>query len=167
MYKSINALCALLSIFFSLTSMSYALGLGNDSENIIQAAPPSPHPIQHANLVPAVTHAIRREDKNSNNNQNNMAAVGYHALPQNLTPQDPVVIAKETGVPTDCEDSTGPLRSQGAFGEQTVCPDGYLPRAIESTDKPTGSFFYRVVQEAVGTVYYRLRCCRAHVTYAS
>lgn len=152
MHKILNTLrvFTIFLLYIQMTSNAYAVGLGTPAANVNQNNFAVSRPVQ--NYVPAASA-----------NQNTMAAVGYHSLPKNLIPKDPVVIAQETG---DCVDSKGPLRSQGAFGEQTFCPDGYIPHAIESTDTPTGGFIYRVIENAVGTVYYRLRCCKAYVSYS-
>ncbi len=167
MHRILNALYVLLTIFFlyiPISSNAYAIGLGNPTANVNQNNVAAPKPIQN-NVI--ASNANQNNGVAFSANQNVMAAVGYHMLHKNLTPKDPVVMAQETDVPTDCDDvKTGSLRSQGAFGEQTVCPEGFLPHAIESTETPTGGFIYRVIENAVGKVYFRLRCCRAHVTYS-
>ncbi len=103
-----------------------------------------------ANMEPAKTPA------------NNFGSIGYQDVPKNLTPKEATVVSNDL----DCVDGTGELNSGGWYNEKTFCPAGYMPHEMRSSDPPQGNVVYKTIKEAFGTVYYRLRCCKAQVIYS-
>lgn len=172
MRQLFNRLCALIIISLFIPISSYAdLGVAPDYDAPASASSASDYHELRQGLtsVGLASNAPRHQDS--------MAAVDYASVhDKNLTTKEHVLLAKRD-VPQDCKDADGTgLQANGAYDEATVCPPGFVPYEMISTESAQ-DLLRRAGQLAAGAadmamktnlrgIRYSLKCCKAYVGYS-